>query len=210
MILYIVRHGQSERNLALSGPHDCNLTDTGFKQADLAGAWLKGKGIETIYSSPSIRTLQTATAITRHVGVRPKTWADIVEWGYLFDCPGLTGKEMRDTYPDIEIDPSLVDDKPWIAHKNSEEWPDLVTRAQGVLDKLLREHPPGSAPVALVTHAHFARHLIAVAMGYSEVQGLGGVIQHYNCGITAMEFQEERRILWYTNQHSHLGDLITK
>lgn len=210
MILYIIRHGQSERNVALSGPHDCNLTDLGLQQADLAGAWLKGKGIETIYCSPSIRTLQTATAISHHVGVRPKAWADIVEWGYLFECPGLTGKEMRTSYPDIEIDESFADDQCWIAHKNSETWPELAERASNSLETLLRLHPAGSSPVALVTHAHFARYLIAAAIGYSEVQGLGGVIQHYNCGISAIEFRDERCTLWFTNEHGHLGDLISK
>lgn len=209
MFLYIVRHGQSERNRDRSGPFDCPLTGVGEEQARRAAEWLADKGIETVYCSPSIRTLQTATAIGKRLGLRPKAWGDLVEWGFLFDSPGLTGKEMRTRFPDIEIDDSFRDDVPWIAHKDDESWTELKERARSVLETILERHPTGSSPVALVTHAHFARFLIGEAIGFSEVEGLGGVIEHYNCGITAIEFRPDRTILWYLNAHGHLGDLIT-
>lgn len=209
MFLYLVRHGQSERNVTRSGPFDCLLTELGSQQADRAGAWLAQKGIQTIYCSPSIRTLQTATIIGRHLGVRPQAWADIVEWGYLFDSPGLTGREMRTSYPDIDYDDTFEDDVPWIEHKTDEPWPELAERAQGVLDAIKEKHPAHSEPVAMVTHAHFARYLVAAAMGYKEVEGLGGVIQHYNCGITLLELKKGRTLLWYLNEHGHLDGLIT-
>lgn len=209
MILYIVRHGQSQRNVALSGPFDCELTELGARQADLTGAWLKDKGIGTLYCSPSIRTLQTASHISRHLGLKPIAWADIVEWGYLFDSPGLTGKQMRTAFPNVEIDESFVDDVCWIAHRTTETWGELRERATSCLNQLLLKHPPESAPVALVTHAHFARYFVSAALGLTEPEGLGGVIQHYNCGVTAMEFREGRRILWFSNAHGHLGSLVT-
>lgn len=209
MFLYIVRHGQSERNRDRSGPFDCSLTDVGHEQAKRAGEWLADKGIETIYCSPSIRTLQTATHIGRRLNLRPRTWGDLVEWGYLFDSPGLTGREMRTQFPDIDITENYADDVPWIAHKDDESWTELKERAEGVFKNLMEKHPVGSPAVALVTHAHFARFLIAAAIGYSEVEGLGGVFEHYNCGITALEFREDRTIFWYLNAHGHLGDLIT-
>lgn len=209
MVLYIVRHGQSERNVTGSGPFDCPLTELGMEQAERAGAWLVDKGIETIYCSPSIRTLQTATIISRHLGVRPQAWGEIVEWGYLFDSPGLTGKQMRTDFPGVDFDDSFADDVPWIEHKTDEAWAELAERAQSVLKFLKTQHPVGSAPVALVTHAHFARYLVAAAMGYKETEGHGGVVQHCNCGITKLEFKEDRVIVWYLNAHGHLGDLKT-
>ncbi len=209
-MLYIVRHGQSQRNLTLSGPFDCELTELGKRQADRAGAWLAGKGIQTVYCSPAIRTLQTATAVSRHLGVKPVAWADLVEWGFLFDCPGLTGKEMRGSYPEIAIGAEFSDDTCWIDHKNTETWSELSERARGCLLRLLSQHPVAGPPVALVTHAHFARYLVSEALGYTEPAGLGGVIQHYNCGVSALEFTPERRILWFANEHGYLGDLLTK
>jgi broad specificity phosphatase PhoE len=186
------------------------LTELGAKQADLAGAWLEDKGIKSIYCSPSMRTLQTATIVSKHIGAKPKAWADIVEWGYLFDSVGLTGKEMRATYPDIEIDESFIDDVCWIAHKTTETWSELLVRAKGCLNQLLMSHPPGSPPVLLVTHAHYARYLVSAALGIVEPEGLHGVVQHYNCGISMIEFLEDRRVLWFSNEHGHLGDQVTK
>lgn len=209
MVLYIVRHGQSERNRLRSGPFDCPLTELGLKQAARTADWLLGRGIATIYCSPAIRTLQTASVIGRRLGVRPKAWAELVEWGYLFDSPGLTGRQMRRDFPDIEIDDTFPDDTPWIAHRTNETWPELEERAREVLRVLRERHPPGSAPVLLVTHEHFARFLIAGAVGFKELHGLGGVIRHYNGGVSALELTENGTIVRYINEHGHLVDMLT-
>src|SRR5690606_6745687 len=149
-------------------------------------------GIETVYCSPSIRTLQTATAIGKRLGLRPKAWGDLVEWGFLFDSPGLTGKEMRTRFPDIEIDDSFRDDVPWIAHKDDESWTERAGRARSVRATSRRRHRTGSSPVAPGAHPHFARSRTAEAIGFGEVEGLGGVIEPYNCGGTAIEFRPDR------------------
>lgn len=117
---------------------------------------------------------------------------------------------MRESYPDIEIGADFTDDKCWIEHKVTETWAELSERAHGCLRSLVAQYPAGSPPVALITHAHFARYLVSTALGISEPAGLGGVVQHYNCGITMLELCDDRRTLWFANEHGHLGDLVTK
>ena len=66
MKLYMVRHGQSETNLArkFTGWAQVSLTEQGFADARRAGAYLQGKNFDRIYSSDLKRAIQTAqTAI---------------------------------------------------------------------------------------------------------------------------------------------------
>lgn len=62
MKLYLVRHGQSEtnRDLQFSGWAQVSLTEQGIADARRAGAYLKGRHFDRIYSSDLIRTVQTA------------------------------------------------------------------------------------------------------------------------------------------------------
>lgn len=62
MKLYMVRHGQSETNLAkkYTGWAQVSLTEQGFADARRAGAFLAGRTFDRIYSSDLIRAVQTA------------------------------------------------------------------------------------------------------------------------------------------------------
>lgn len=62
MDVYVVRHGESEANLAQvhSGWAQINLTEQGRQDAAMAGRLLKGISFDRIYSSDLIRAVQTA------------------------------------------------------------------------------------------------------------------------------------------------------
>ncbi len=62
MKLYMVRHGQSETNLArrFTGWSQVNLTEKGVADARRAGEFLKGLTFDRIYSSDLVRAVQTA------------------------------------------------------------------------------------------------------------------------------------------------------
>lgn len=62
MKLYMVRHGQSETNLArrYTGWAQVNLTEQGISDAKRAGEYLKEIPFDRIYSSDLIRAVQTA------------------------------------------------------------------------------------------------------------------------------------------------------
>ena len=61
MLLYVIRHGESETNLShWTGWNDVNLTDKGRQDAARAGEMLKGIDFDAIYASDLTRALNTA------------------------------------------------------------------------------------------------------------------------------------------------------
>jgi broad specificity phosphatase PhoE len=70
---WTIRHGQSENNLLnLSNTHDYNLyhlTDLGRKQSEEAGKILMAEKIDIIYTSPFLRTKETAEIVARSLGI---------------------------------------------------------------------------------------------------------------------------------------------
>lgn len=70
MNIYVIRHGESEHNVdrtVMAHTHDSqhSLTELGFKQAQVTADYLKTiiEGKTVLYSSPYLRTKQTAQAI---------------------------------------------------------------------------------------------------------------------------------------------------
>lgn len=70
---YVCRHGESENNtksIISSLPTDpYNLTIEGRKQVQIAAKWLNDKKIDLIFTSPFIRTKETASVIARAIGL---------------------------------------------------------------------------------------------------------------------------------------------
>lgn len=81
MKLYMVRHGQSENNLAkrFTGWAQVKLTEKGIADARRAGEYLKGISFDRIYSSDLIRAVQTAEYAIP--GCRPVQLAQLREIG---------------------------------------------------------------------------------------------------------------------------------
>ncbi len=73
--VYLVRHGQTAWNKEeiFRGRSDIPLNETGLREAELAGEFLKSMEVEAIYSSPLARAWQTAQKIAGFHGldVRP-------------------------------------------------------------------------------------------------------------------------------------------
>lgn len=70
---YITRHGEAENNTQMiisslaDNPH--HLTEKGKKQVEETGKWFKDKKIDLIFTSPFIRTKETADIISRVIGL---------------------------------------------------------------------------------------------------------------------------------------------
>ncbi|MDP3962791.1 MAG: class I tRNA ligase family protein, partial [bacterium] len=71
-IYYVMRHGEAENNSNSvvsslpENPH--HLTAKGKKQVDEAVSWLKDKKIDLIFSSPFVRTMETAEIVAKGIG----------------------------------------------------------------------------------------------------------------------------------------------
>jgi probable phosphoglycerate mutase len=90
-----LRHGETEPNrLGLTaGMSDVPLNTTGRQQADAAAAALLGRGIETIYSSPLQRALESARCVSDTLNLPIVIIPELAErnWGALEGKP----RELR-------------------------------------------------------------------------------------------------------------------
>lgn len=103
MKLYMVRHGQSETNLArcFTGWSQVNLTEKGVQDAKRAGEYLKGIPFDRIYSSDLIRAVQTAQYAIP--GCEPIQMSELREIGlgelemrYIPDCEAQLGESFAE------------------------------------------------------------------------------------------------------------------
>lgn len=101
MLLYLVRHGETEWNRMhrIQGSSDIPLNDTGRGQARATGRLLARRQWDAVYASPLSRAFETAQLIAAELGL-PEPVADegLVERNY-GEAEGLTGWEVETRYP---------------------------------------------------------------------------------------------------------------
>ncbi len=153
MIIKLVRHGESQANIAESGQisvadHLVPLTEKGFEQAKQAGVKLGSSFLKQslIYTSPFLRTKQTLTAILEGAEVSPeeiKVREDPrlreVEHGY-FDVPAQ--KAMINTYGHF-----------YYRYQGGESAADCYDRVSGFLESFVRSlQKTQSKQAVIITH----------------------------------------------------------
>jgi len=107
--LTLVRHGQTDWNLAqrIQGSTDIPLNETGRQQALETGKRLRGRGIDTIATSPLIRALETARIIAEVLGLgEPAIVPGIVERAY-GEAEGMDATALADRFPGMKGVPGL-------------------------------------------------------------------------------------------------------
>ena len=157
MILYLVRHGQSEGNISgfVCGQRDVPLTEQGFEDARRAGKYLEGLTFDRIYSSDLSRAVQTAqTAIPGCDPIRLPLLRELATG----DLTGRSVKEIRES-----TDETLKNALRWqnYAIYGGEDWSMLQARA-GKFLKMLEEDPCDQA--IAFAHAGFLRATLEMAI----------------------------------------------
>lgn len=163
LTIYVIRHGQTEWNLArrMQGRMDSPLTGFGERQADIHGRTLLRLGsVDEIIASPLGRTRATADLVNVHLDV-PVRWEAALMERDCGDWSGLTIPEAQAAWPEIwqqrERDPFGY--RP----PGGENHDDMERRVAGLLAAVL----DGAAQrVALITHGVMSRvilkHLLAL------------------------------------------------
>lgn len=100
MLLYILRHGESEGNKdgKFRGRADFPLTERGLMQADDAANFIERKGITAVYSSPLVRALDTAEAVAQRTGLDVNVDGDFNNI-FLGEWEGRLKNEIRERFP---------------------------------------------------------------------------------------------------------------
>lgn len=164
----IVRHGKDKANeLGIVNGHlDTPLTIEGEEQAHEAALQLRGRGIETVYTSPLRRARRTAQIIVEDLGLEP----EIVHEGLTERHAGMfTGRKIEDVrgYAKRNSLPTLLtydDRRIALKAEGMESFETTYETARTTLEDISRMHKSGRR-VALVTHEQKAAMLIGVSEG---------------------------------------------
>ncbi|WP_428825707.1 histidine phosphatase family protein [Azonexus sp. IMCC34842] len=144
----LVRHGETEWNAArrIQGQIDIGLNETGLKQAEAAGRWLKGTGIAALYSSDLKRAWTTALAIGVALALTPRPVPEMRERRYgVFE--GLTYDEAKASHPDgyAAFEGRNAD----YDFENGESLKAMFARVTGKLQEIAAAHPGQNVVVVL-------------------------------------------------------------
>lgn len=149
MLLYLVRHGETDWNLArrIQGATDIPLNDTGRAQAFETARLLARRHLDAVITSPLSRAFETGAVIAEELGLAvPTTDADLVERQY-GEAEGLDYREMSERFPD---------DAPVPGRETREE---VVERALPALLAIAQAHEGES--VIVVSHGGVIRSVLS-------------------------------------------------
>jgi broad specificity phosphatase PhoE len=210
--LWIVRHGQSQGNVARdiadrAGAHeigidtrdvDVPLSELGFEQAAAAGRWFASmppnERPELILSSPYVRARQTAEAMCKAGALAGGPGRTIVderlrerEFG-VFDR--LTTLGIRDRFPEEAAHRAMLG-KFYHRPPGGESWADVILRLRSMLNTLnLHYH---DKRVLIVCH-----QVVVLCMRYvleeldeQQILAIDREADVLNCGICAYDFEED-------------------
>lgn len=202
MLLYLVRHGQSEGNIVTYDVPDGNLTPLGRSQAEEVADRLEGEGIEMIISSPLRRALQTADALRRRTGVTHEVWRDMLEHRDIEPARFMGRHEVRSVCSEAVCDADTPDD----GFHFGLETPDMAhARALAMIDRLRSRFGATEKRVAVFAHGVFNAFFLMALMGRPRKPGCW--IEQNNCCINRLWLNEERVRILSLNETAHVSEV---
>lgn len=180
MLLYMIRHGETENNLAKkhSGHSLTLLTEKGTEDAKRAGEKLKGITFDKIYTSDLPRTQQTCKAALPSAEFEALPLIKEINVGI---CTDRLVADCEKEWGERYITAKTAFDYTDFGGENSEM---LRNRAKNFL-KLLEKS--GFERVAAFSHGAFTKHLLDVVIGKTLDKNL---FYLNNGGICIFEFKK--------------------
>ena len=174
MKLYVVRHGETLANLEerVSGSKESPLTSKGIMQAKKLGEELKDISFDRVFSSPLLRTIDTARLITKKTVIIDER---LIERDY----GDNEGKIKIETNPNELWDYNLN-----VETGGCEKVHDILNRAKDFISDLKENYPDET--LLVVTHSGVAR---AIYYSLHKIPKDGNLrkIELPNCGYQIYE-----------------------
>lgn len=228
MHLFLIRHGQSFNN-ALEDPSqrvaDPELTEKGFKQARIVASYIadglhlqlnerkEGAGLDKLFCSPMIRTLETVKPISCALQLTPRVWVDVHEVGGIYlekdggsaiGFPGYGKDEIESRFAGYECDE--VEGTGW--WKDGKETPEKAWDRAVRVAQFLIEQSSQLNRVGVVSHGGFMSELIK-ALGVNPENQRHPTMRyrHENTSITRIDFNDDGAVeVAYLNRITHLPE----
>ncbi len=204
--LYLIRHGESEANLAriFTGSSNFCLTDLGKNQAHMAAEYLKDKGIDAVYASPLNRALNTGKAISDLIGI------PIIENDRLKEINAgvWEGKKFDDLETEFaESYYTWRNDIGRAKPDGGESVAELYDRVVSAITEIA-ENNDGKT-LAIASHATPVRTFAAYCMGIGK-EDVKDLPWPANASITTVRYENGRFFDVEYNYCEHLGKTITR
>jgi broad specificity phosphatase PhoE len=200
--IYLVRHGQTAWNKEeiFRGRTDVPLDETGLKQAELAGGYLKGIKIHGIYSSPLARAWETAQKIAYFHNLKVQPLQGILDMSF-GKWEGQSHQDIqkndREAYRMWKEEPHLV------RLPGGESLDDVRMRAMAVLEEVIRNH--SGKTLVLVSHRVVNKVLICGILGLDNSHFWQ--ITQDTTAINLIQYRNGKYILSFMNETCHLNTM---
>src|SRR5918994_3930794 len=210
--LWLVRHGQSQGNVARDAAHeaglstididmrdvDVPLSELGFRQADAAGRWFaslpRDERPEVILSSPYVRARQTAEAICKAGALAGGPGRTIVderlrerEFG-VFDR--LTTIGIREKFPE-EAEHRRRLGKFYHRPPGGESWADVILRLRSMMNTINLHYSDRRVLVVCHQVVVLCVRYILEELSEGQILAIDKQADILNCGICAYDFEAD-------------------
>jgi len=195
----LVRHGQTKSNITgyFMGWSNEDISDLGYAQVRSLSSRLAKFPIDTIYTSPLKRAMNTARILAEPHKLELNVLDDLTEIG-LGDWQGLHRDEVSQKWPEIwsqsRIDPSVV------TFPNGENFQQLTERAVRAFNRIVADNT--NRHTLAVTHDAVIRVLAAHVLGTSN-----SIYRHMeinNASLSVIRVEDDRMRLVTLNDTAHL------
>lgn len=184
MKLYIIRHGQTDWNIAkkIQGRQDIPLNERGRYQAGCLKKAMENRPVTAVFSSPQIRAMETAKAVASSSGSVVIPVKDLMEINYGF-WEGKTEEEL------LQEDRALYE--AWWSHPAETAPPggESISQVNERCQKAWKEIKPQlTGDAAIVAHGGLLAHFMEQLLGSESVAA--STVAH-NASITTIEYEPE-------------------
>jgi alpha-ribazole phosphatase len=199
--IILARHGETAWNVeeVFRGRIDVELNETGLKQAQLLGEYLRDTPIEAVYSSPLQRSVKTAESLAGHHRLEVKIAPGLADLDF-GEWQGLPHHEVKEKYPQQYQD--WVNSPGTVVLPGGESLDDVRKRALPVVDEAIARH---EGAVVLASHRVVIKVLICALLGLDNSHFWN--IRQDTCGITTFNYNSGRFVLAVHNDTSFLKSL---
>ena len=210
--LWLVRHGQSQGNVARDAAHEAGLTtididvrdvdvplsELGFRQAEATGHWFaslpRGERPEVILASPYVRARQTAEAICKAGALAGGPARAIIderlrerEFG-VFDR--LTTIGIREKFPE-EAEHRKRLGKFYHRAPGGESWADVILRLRSMLNTINLHYADRRVLVVCHQVVVLCMRYILEELDEAQILAIDKQAEVLNCGICAYDFEPD-------------------
>ena len=206
MNLYLIRHGQTaaSRENRFSGSSDPPLTDVGLAMAEAFARAYASRPWDAIYTSPMLRTRQTADALCRLTGAAAIVEAGLKEIDY-GQWEGLPVEEVQERWPQEYA--YWADDVASRGTPGGETAFQVAGRAMRVVEAIRTRHAESRANVLIVSHKATLRIITCALLGL-DVRLFRERIAQPVAAVTMFEVTPTATLIRLHGDRSHLPEAL--